>query len=62
LSIEERARILIGKGVIVPADAPDQVEIARSKLKQTEAEASGHYIVSHKELDHGTDNRRNICP
>jgi hypothetical protein len=39
LSVEERARILIGKGVIVPADAPEQIEVARVKLKQTEAEA-----------------------
>lgn len=40
LSAAERARILIGKGIIVPADAPDQVEVARAKLKQTEAEAA----------------------
>jgi hypothetical protein len=40
LSVEERARILIGKGVIVPVEEPEQVEVARAKLKQTQAEAS----------------------
>ncbi len=40
LSHEERARILIGKGAIVPADAPELVEVARGKLKQTQAEAA----------------------
>jgi hypothetical protein len=40
LSQEERARILINKGVIVPADAPEQIEEARIKLKQTEREAA----------------------
>lgn len=40
LSNEERARILIGKGVIVPADEPEQVEVVRGKLRQTQAEAA----------------------
>lgn len=39
LSNEERAKILINKGVIVPADAPD-LETARAKLKQTQTEAA----------------------
>lgn len=39
-SAEERALILISKGIIVPADAPGLVDAARSKLKQTEADAA----------------------
>jgi len=39
-SRDERERILINKGVIVPVDEPDRVEVARTKLKQTDAEAA----------------------
>jgi hypothetical protein len=40
LSNEERARILINKGVIVPADAPGDIDTARARLRQTQAEAA----------------------
>lgn len=39
-SNEERARILIGKGAIVPADAPQDIDTARVRLRQTQAEAA----------------------
>jgi hypothetical protein len=52
LTNEERAKLLIDKGIIVPADQPGKVDEARLRLPAVEAEAAAslRQITTNKDV------------